>query len=110
AELALFYQSVLHNPHQLWDPDVLRAGTTVQRTFIDERNGTPIARSLGMYLAGSQAARRYDQGFAIGHSPEAFGVPGLHIQVGWADPATGVSFAFLNSGQFSDECAARRGV
>jgi CubicO group peptidase (beta-lactamase class C family) len=110
SELALFYQGTLHNPGQLWDPAVLKAGTTLQRNFIDERNGTPMARSLGMYLAGSRAGRRYDQGFAMGHSPEAYGVPGLHIQVGWADPATGISFAFLNSGQFTDECAARRGV
>ena len=110
SQLALFYQALLHNPGQLWEPEILAAGTRRQQTFVDERNGTPLARTLGMYLAGDAAARRYDLGFALGHSPDAFGIAGLIVQVGWADPATGISFAFLNNAGFSHDCVARRGV
>jgi CubicO group peptidase (beta-lactamase class C family) len=35
--------------------------------------------------------------FGRGCSPAAFGHAGAHAQVGWADPASGISFAFLTN-------------
>jgi CubicO group peptidase (beta-lactamase class C family) len=39
-------------------------------------------------------------------SPGAFGHAGAHAQVGWADPATGISFALVHNGVSSDQIAA----
>jgi CubicO group peptidase (beta-lactamase class C family) len=107
ADFALFYQAFLHNPGQLWDPKILAQGTTLQGTWDDNRRPHP--RSLGMSLAGPHSMRRYDLGFALGNSPGAFGGVGAHINIGWADPATGISFTFVNNGEFPAEFECRDG-
>jgi CubicO group peptidase (beta-lactamase class C family) len=59
--------------------------------------GVPANRSLGLVLAGDDggSAQR-----GLGHtvSPAAFGHNGAGGQVAWADPATGLSFAYLTNG------------
>jgi CubicO group peptidase (beta-lactamase class C family) len=60
--------------------------------------GVPVNRSLGLVLAGDDGKHRLRQGgFGKGCSPTAFGHNGAHFQYGWTDPATGVSFAYLNN-------------
>ena len=100
ADLALFYQALLRNPGTLWRPDVLIDGTArIRCTFADPMLGVPVNRTIGLVLAGDdgQHALRYAS-FGEANSPGAFGHAGAHGQIGWADPATGVSFAYANSG------------
>ena len=53
ADLALFYQALLHNPGGLWDPGVLAEGTGRVRTALpDPLLGMPSLRTLGIVVAG----------------------------------------------------------
>jgi CubicO group peptidase (beta-lactamase class C family) len=98
ADVARFYQSLLHNPGPTWDPDVLADGTGRVRVILDEPTvGGPALRTLGLIVAGDDGlgVRR---GFGKTNSPQAFGHAGAGGQVAWADPLTGVSFCFLTNG------------
>ena len=99
ADLAMYYQALLANTHSLWDPAVLADGTSnIRVTAPDPLMGmAPANRTLGMIVAGDDgrsAAR------TLGHtvSPRAFGHPGAGGQIAWADPETGLSFAFVTNG------------
>jgi CubicO group peptidase (beta-lactamase class C family) len=112
ADLALFYQALLHNPGDLWDAEVLADATgRIRCTFPDPMTGVPANRSLGLVLAGDdgRANMRHNLGNTV--SPRAFGHGGAGGQIGWADPETGLSFAYFTNGldaNFLRE--ARRGV
>jgi CubicO group peptidase (beta-lactamase class C family) len=98
ADVALFYQALLHNPGPLWDPDVLADGTgRIRTTLPDPMLGVAANRSLGLVIAGDdgKAARR---GMPRNGSPGTFGHHGVGGQVAWADPASGISFCFLTNG------------
>lgn len=99
SDLALFYQALLHNPGQLWDPKWLTIATSdVRNTFDDAlAGGIQTRRTIGLVLAGEdgQGARR---GFGHGNSPGTFGHDGAGGQLAWADPETGLSFAYLTNG------------
>jgi CubicO group peptidase (beta-lactamase class C family) len=104
ADLARFYQALLHNPEGVWDADVLRDATTnVRCNFDDPLMGAPVNRTLGLVLAGDDGKHmlRYAI-FGAGCSPGSFGHAGAHGQVGWADPASGISFAYLTNGVDAD--------
>jgi CubicO group peptidase (beta-lactamase class C family) len=110
ADLALFYQALLHNPGDLWRPDVLADATgTIRCTLPDPLLGAPVNRTIGLVVAGDDGlhALRY-AGFGEGNSPASFGHAGAHMQIGWADPATGTSFAYLTNGLGDDQL--REGV
>ncbi|HEY2430816.1 MAG TPA: serine hydrolase domain-containing protein [Acidimicrobiales bacterium] len=113
ADLALFYQALLHNPGSLWKPEVLADATsTIRCTFPDPLMGVAANRSLGLVLAGDdgQHTARY-AGFGQANSPSSFGHAGAYMQIGWADPATGLSFAYLTNGLEADQLrAGARGV
>lgn len=97
ADLARFYQALLSNPAGLWEPAVLRDATSVVRcTFDDPLMQVPANRSRGLVLAGDDGMHtlRYAI-FGDACSPGSFGHAGAHGQVGWADPETGISFAYL---------------
>ena len=100
AELAMFYQALLHNPGKLWDPDVLEdAKTNIRCTLPDPRMGIAVNRTLGLVVAGDDGMHTMRYGaFAEANSPRAFGHAGAHVQVAWADPDTGVSFVYLTNG------------
>lgn len=98
ANLALFYQALLHDQDGLWNPDVLFDATRIVRCRLPHPWwGVPANRSRGMNIAG-------DDGFAytrgLGHltSPSTFGTGGAFGQISWADPATGISFAYCTNG------------
>jgi CubicO group peptidase (beta-lactamase class C family) len=98
ADVALYFQALLHNPGGLWDPAVLADGTGHVRTRLQDATlGVPANRSLGLLVAGDDgfALRR---GMAETTSPRAFGHHGVGGQVAWADPESGLSFCCLTNG------------
>ncbi len=98
ADLALFYQALLHNPGRLWHPEVLADATGKARNhFPDRLFGAPASRTLGLVLAGDDGLG-FIRGFGTTTSPRAFGHGGAGGQIGWADPESGLSFAFATNG------------
>ena len=92
ATLAGFYQGLLQNPGNLWDPAMLADGVgNVRCTLPDPLMKLPANRTLGVVIG---------KGFGTtwGESPTAYGWPGYGGQIGFAEPATGISFAFLQAG------------
>ncbi len=107
ADLARFYQALLHNPAGVWDADLLTDVTSrVRNTFRDPMGGYPVRRTLGLCLAGDDEFKGH-RGFGHTSSPGTFGHLGAGGQIGWADPATGLSFAYLTNG--IDANAIRQG-
>ncbi|MBW2230765.1 MAG: beta-lactamase family protein [Deltaproteobacteria bacterium] len=92
STLALFYQGLLHNPGTLWSPEVLADGVgNVRCTLPDPLMNLPANRTLGVVIGAGF-------GTTWSESPTAFGWPGAGGQIGFAEPATGISFAFLQMG------------
>ena len=121
AELALLYQALLHNRAPgsgsgagtgtgsgagapIWPAHVLDDLTTnIRCTLPDPIMGVSANRTLGLVLAGDDGM--HELRYAIfGHhcSPGSFGHAGMHGQVGWADAASGLSFAFLTNAVDTD--------
>lgn len=99
ADVATFYQALLHDPKGLWDPAVLADVTAqVRNTFPDPLLGVPANRTRGLIVAGDDG-RSHLRGLGRTVSPRAFGHNGAAGQVAWADPATGLSFCYLTSGR-----------
>ena len=104
ASLALFYQGVLHNPGGLWDAAILEDVTTnIRCTFPDPLLDVPVNRTAGLVVAGDdgQHFARY-AGFGFSNSPSSYGHAGAFMQIGWADPTTGISFAYCHNGLYDD--------
>ncbi len=104
ATLALFYQRLLHNPGELWDPEVLADGVgNIRCRLPDPLMNLPANRTLGVVIG---------KGFGTtwGESDTAFGWPGYGGQIGFAEPATGISFAFLQCGDADQIRPFVRGV
>ena len=98
GDLARYYQALLHNTGDLWKPDVLADATShVRNRLVDAMLGVPANRSLGLVLAGDDGNAPF-RGMGRTVSPGAFGHNGAGGQVAWADPATGLSFAYLTNG------------
>ncbi|MEE2702642.1 MAG: serine hydrolase domain-containing protein [Myxococcota bacterium] len=92
ATLARFYQALLHNPRGLWKSEVLEDATTkIRCTLPDPLMQLPANRTLGVVIGAGF-------GTTWGKSPTAFGWPGAGGQIGFAEPATGLSFSFLQTG------------
>ncbi len=104
AHLARFYQGLLHNPGAVWDTEILRdAKTNIRCTFPDPLMGVAANRTAGLVVAGDDG--KHELRYAIfgrGCSPGSFGHAGAHAQVAWADPESGISFAFLTNAMHVD--------
>jgi CubicO group peptidase (beta-lactamase class C family) len=102
--MARFYQALLHNRNNLWDPAVLEDGkTNIRCTFEDPLMHVAANRTIGLVLAGDDGLHQFRYAmFGRDVSPGAFGHGGAFSQVAWADPATGVSFAFVKNGLQQD--------
>ncbi len=99
ADVAAFYQGLLHDRDGLWDPAVLADATAVVRNaFPDPALGHAANRTRGLIVAGGDG-RSNLRGMGRTVSPSAFGHNGAAGQVAWADPATGLSFCYLTSGR-----------
>jgi len=97
ADVALFYQAVLHDPLGMWKPEVLTDVTSKVRNTFPDFLGVPANRTRGLVVKGDdeKAAVR---GMGRTISPRAFGHNGAGGQLAWGDPDTGVSFCFLTNG------------
>lgn len=112
-DMALFYQALLHgglDGVELWNEatrtDVrrIRSGDLTDPMFRQLAN-----RALGIIISGDET--RNFRGFGNTNSPEAFGHNGAGGQLCWADPATGLSLAYLTSGHDRNSVRqGRRGV
>jgi CubicO group peptidase (beta-lactamase class C family) len=102
GDLALFYQAILRDlePHagpRIWQAGTLRAALEPRTGDLrDPVFGVPANRALGVVVAG--AAGRTARGFGHGGSPRAFGHNGAGGQIAWADPESGISFAWCTNG------------
>lgn len=98
ADLALLYQALLHDTGGLWEPDLL--ADLRQRVVSTEPHlfGVPAMRGLGIEISGEgpDHERRHRIGSGA-TSPATFGHSGAGGQIAWADPATGLSFAFVTN-------------
>lgn len=92
ATLARFYQGLLNDPDGIWPADVRADGIGGVRCRLpDPTTGLPANRTLGVVVGAGFGA-------TWGASPNAFGWPGAGGQIGFAEPATGISFAFFQLG------------
>lgn len=98
VDLALFYQRLLTDPDGIWTPEVLADATGhVRNTFSDPVFSMPANRTLGLVQAGGDGLA-FLRGFGSSVSPLAFGHNGAGGQISWADPTTGLSFAYVTNG------------
>ena len=98
ADLALFYQRLLHDPDGIWRPDVLADATGNVRNHLgDPVFSMPASRTIGLVVAGGDGLA-FLRGFGSSVSARAFGHNGAGGQVAWADPESGVSFAYVTNG------------
>ena len=98
ASLALFYQALLRPERSgVLSADIIdRARVILTGDYEDPFTGRAANRSLGLVISGDED--RVYRSFAPNHSSLAFGHPGAGGQIGWADPETGLSFAFFTNG------------
>ena len=103
ADLALFYQALLNDGKALdgsriWQSEMLLEARRIRTGgLIDPIRGITANRALGIVIAGHDGKGNL-RGFGRTNSPQTFGHPGFGGQIGWADPVTGISFAYLTNG------------
>jgi CubicO group peptidase (beta-lactamase class C family) len=98
ADLATFYQALLRNPDGVWKPDVLADAVGRVRNDKPERwTGVTANRGLGVVIAGGDGKSNL-RGFGHTNSARTFGHNGAGGQIAWADPESGISFAYVTNG------------
>lgn len=108
ADLALFYQAVLHNPGEMWRPDVHADVTGRVRNTLPERlTGLPANRTLGLIQAGDDG-QSHLRGMGRTVSPLTVGHNGAKGQIAWGDPATGLSLGYCTNGLDRNEVRTPR--
>ena len=82
----------------VWKPEILEDATSrVRNTKPDRWTRVPANRALGVVIAGDDAKANL-RGFGHTQSPRTFGHNGAGGQVAWADPESGLSFAYVTNG------------
>ncbi len=103
GDLALFYQALVNDGRstggaQVWKSEVLREALRVRSgDYKDPWFGIRCNRALGVWVAGGDGNANM-RGFGRTNSALAFGHGGAGGQIGWADPASGISFAYCTNG------------
>ena len=114
ADLALFYQGLLHGRAaggpEVWTAETLAMALEVRSgDLVDPLYGKRVNRALGVVVSGD--AERNFRGFGHANSPLAFGHGGAGGQIAWADPATGISIGYCTNGHDRNPLRlGRRGV
>jgi len=115
GDLALFYQALVNGGttpegEVLWKPETLESARRIRSGSLrDPLFGKPANRALGLMIAGDET-RNY-RGFGHTNSELAFGHGGAGGQLGWADPATGISIGYCTNGHDRNAIRqARRGI
>ena len=114
ADLALFYQGLLHGAAaggpEVWTAETLAMALEVRSgDLVDPLYGKRVNRALGVVVSGD--ADRNFRGFGHANSPSAFGHGGAGGQIAWADPATGISIGYCTNGHDRNPLRlGRRGV
>ncbi len=114
ACMALFYQALLTgrapDGRVIWTPETLELARRVRTgALTDPMFGKPVNRGLGVVIAGDRE-RNY-RGFGHTNTERAFGHGGAGGQIAWADPGTGLSFAYVTNGMDRNPVRlARRGI
>jgi CubicO group peptidase (beta-lactamase class C family) len=109
SSLAMFYQALLSggcasNGSRIWQPETLHEALRVRTgDLVDPMTRQAANRALGVAVAGDE--KRIFRAFSPHNSPAAFGHAGAGGQIAWADPANGLSFAFLTNGFDRDPLA-----
>ncbi len=100
AALALFYQGLLHGHlagPDVWSAPMLDSARRVRSgELVDPLYHKLANRALGIIIAGD--GDRHYRGFGHGNSAQTFGHNGAGGQLAWADPATGLSLAYVTAG------------
>ena len=115
GDLALFYQGLIHNRGTdgapIIEPQALKDGLRVRSgEYRDPIFGVTVNRGLGVVVAGGDGRANY-RGFGKTNSALAFGHGGAGGQIGWGDPATGISIGYCTNGfDRNDLRQGRRGV
>jgi CubicO group peptidase (beta-lactamase class C family) len=116
ADIALFYQGLLHNPavesgRPIWKAETLKEALRVRSgDYFDPIFKYKCNRALGVVIAGNDGFANY-RGFGKTNSPLTFGHGGAGGQIGWGDPATGISLGYCTNGfDRNDIRQGRRGV
>ena len=98
ADLATFYQALLRNDAGIWKPDVLADATgRVRNDKPDRWTKVTANRGLGVVIAGDDG-RSNLRGMGHTNSARTFGHNGAGGQIAWADPESGISFAYVTNG------------
>lgn len=97
ADLALYYQAVLHNPGGMWDAAVLGDVKTNVRNHFPDLMGTPANRTLGLIQAGADG-RSNLRGMGRTVSALTVGHNGAKGQIAWGDPVSGLSLGYCTNG------------
>jgi CubicO group peptidase (beta-lactamase class C family) len=115
GDLALFYQGLIRNRGTdgapIVKPEALKDGLRVRSgEYKDPIFGVTVNRGLGVVVAGGDGRANY-RGFGKTNSALAFGHGGAGGQIGWGDPATGISIGYCTNGfDRNDLRQGRRGV
>jgi CubicO group peptidase (beta-lactamase class C family) len=98
ADLALFYQAVLHNPGEMWKPEVLAdAKQNVRNRLPDVMTGVAANRTLGLIQAGDDGLSHF-RGMGRTVSAHTIGHNGARGQIAWGDPVSGISVGYCTNG------------
>ena len=114
AELALFYQALIHGgahgERRVWKDETLAMARKVRSGDLrDPLSGKRVNRALGIVIAGDKD--RNFRGFGHGNSELAFGHGGAGGQIAWGDPETGISIGYCTNGHDRNPLRmGRRGV
>jgi CubicO group peptidase (beta-lactamase class C family) len=101
ADLALFYQALLAGGQGVWRPETIADARRIRTpNFPDPIFRKPANRALGLVVA--EGPDKHVLGFGRTASDATFGHLGAGGQIAWADPASGLSFAYLTNGHDRD--------
>jgi CubicO group peptidase (beta-lactamase class C family) len=111
AAVARFFDALLADwrgdGQGIWRREMLEDAWTPRNVaLIDPMTGQPARRGLGVVTAGPEA--KLWRGFPENVSSRSFGHMGAGGQIAWADPESGLCFAYCTNGARKD--AARQGA